>query len=97
MKVLANTHNNTLGDGLINNLQGKEQDYFFRMYDMYAASLYGLLLKWVKEKETAEILLHNAFERAWHNRKLFDVKTENVFYWLCRMARICYNERVKNL
>ena len=95
MKPLANTQSNMLEQGQVNYLAGNDQDYFSSMYDIYAASLYGLILKWIKEKEIAEILLHDTFEKAWHNRKLFTAETESLYCWLCRMARICYHEKLK--
>lgn len=96
MKVLASMQSSILNDGRINYLPVNDQEYFSNIYDRYAASLYGLILKWIKEKETAEILLHDTFEKAWHNRNLFNAETEGLFCWLCRMARICYNEKLNN-
>jgi DNA-directed RNA polymerase specialized sigma24 family protein len=78
----------TLIAGMLNNDQG----CFSEIYNAYAARLYGLIIKWVKEKEKAAMLLHGAFVKAWQNRNLFDAKTEQLFCWLCRLARICYNE-----
>jgi RNA polymerase sigma-70 factor (ECF subfamily) len=77
-----------LVSGLLNN----DQDYFSDIYDRYAAMIFGVILKWVKEEEKAEILLHNTFVKAWHSKNLFDAETENIYCWLCRLARICYNE-----
>ena len=66
---------------------------FSSLYDVYyAASLSGLLMKWVKEKEKAEMLLHQTFIKVWLNRNLFKAENEDFFYWLCKLARNCYNE-----
>lgn len=74
--------------GILNN----NQDCFADIYDIYAARLFGMIMKWIKEKEKAEMLLHDTFVKAWNSKKLFDAETENFYCWLCRLARICYNE-----
>lgn len=79
---------------IVSGLQYDNQNFFSEMYDRYAPSLYGLILKWVKQIKTAGLLLHNTFIKAWHSRKLFDAKTERFYIWLCRLARICYAEHL---
>ena len=81
--------------GLVAGMLNEDQDFFSDIYDTYAASIYGLILKWVKEEQKAEIILHNTFVKAWHARKLFNAENENLFFWLCGMARICYHEKLK--
>lgn len=92
MKALAYTTINFTENELIAGMLNNDKKCFSEIYDKYAAKLFGLILRWVKEKNKAEILLCHAFTKAWHNRKLFDIKTEGLFCWLCRLARICYNE-----
>lgn len=77
---------------LINGMLNNDQDCFADIYDRYAAMLFGMIMKWVKEEEKAEMLLHNTFVKAWNSKKLFNTETENFYCWLCRLARICYNE-----
>ena len=77
--------------GLLNN----DQECFSGIYDLHAAKLLGMIMKWVKEDTKAEMLLHNAFVKAWGDRKLFDPANGSIYYWLCRYARICYNEDVE--
>jgi RNA polymerase sigma-70 factor (ECF subfamily) len=77
---------------LISGMLRNDQHSFSCLYDVYAASLLGLLMKWAKEKEKAEMLLHQTFIKAWHNRKLFEAEKEDFFNWLCKLARNCYNE-----
>ena len=74
--------------GLLNN----DQDSFSEIYDRYAARLFGMIMKWVKEEEKAEMLLHNTFVKAWHSKKIYNAETEDLYCWLCRLARISYNE-----
>ena len=78
----------TLLTGMLNN----DQDCFSNLYDKYAAKLFGMIMKWVKEEQKAEMLLHNTFVKAWNSKKIFNAENENFYCWLCRLARICYNE-----
>jgi RNA polymerase sigma-70 factor, ECF subfamily len=92
MKVLIKIPGNITEAEMLAGMLSGDQDCFSVIYDTYAARLFGLILKWAKEREKAEILLHDAFTKAWLNRKLFDAETEDFFCWLCSLARICYNE-----
>lgn len=85
-KSTINISETDLIAGMLNN----DQHCFSDIYDIYAAKLFGMIMKWSKEEQKAEILLQDAFVKAWHSRKLFDAENENLFYWLCRMARSCY-------
>jgi hypothetical protein len=69
-----------------------DQAFFSMIYDYYAAILLGMIFKWVKQKDLAEILLCEAFVKAWKNRKKFDAENEIFYCWLCSQARVCYNE-----
>ena len=90
MNVTSTTHISEAD--LLAGMLSNDQDCFAGIYDRYAAMLFGMILKWVKQEEKAEILLHNTFVKAWNSKKLFDAETENFYCWLCRLARICYNE-----
>ena len=92
MKVVAYTPINFTEKELIAGMLNNDKKCFSQIYDTHAAKLFGLILRWVKEKDTAEILLCNAFTKAWHNKYLFETETEGLFCWLCRLARICYHE-----
>jgi RNA polymerase sigma-70 factor (ECF subfamily) len=90
--ILLKTNEHFEKAALIAGMLSDDQHCFSGLYDRYAASLLGLLMKWAKEKEKAEMLLHQTFIKAWHNRKLFEAENEDFFYWLCKLARNCYDE-----
>ena len=92
--ILRKTNEHFEKTAFISGIPGKDQKWFAGIYDMYAASILGLLMKWAKEKEKAEILLCHTFLKAWHNRKIFEAENEDFFYSLCKLARVCYNEYV---
>jgi DNA-directed RNA polymerase specialized sigma24 family protein len=87
-KLPGNISEHEIANALWNN----DEEFFSLIYDNYASSLLGMILKWVKQKEMAEILLCKAFVKAWQSRKLFDAENEIFYCWLCRHARICYTE-----
>lgn len=94
MKVPAYIPIHISEEALISGIFNNDQDCFSSIYDMYAARLFGLILKWVKEKEEAEVLLFQTFIKAWNSRSSFNTKTDHFFHWLCSLARICYNENL---
>jgi len=91
MKVVA--YINISETELISGLHKSGQDCFSGLYDRYASKLIGMIMKWVKEEEKAEMLLHSTFLKAWRSKNLFDTETENLYCRLCRLARICYSEQ----
>jgi RNA polymerase sigma-70 factor (ECF subfamily) len=63
---------------------------FSRLYNNYSAALFGLILKWVKDAETAENLLQDVFVKAWRSRELYDSSKGKIFTWLYNITRnIC--------
>jgi DNA-directed RNA polymerase specialized sigma24 family protein len=92
MNTLINTYRDTAEKAMISVIYQTDNELFSKIYDDYSPLLFGLLMKWVKEKEIAETLLCQAFTKAWHSRKLFNAENESFYCWLCRLAWICYNE-----
>ncbi len=67
-------------------LQSEDEQIFIKLYDQYSPALYGVIMKWVKDKALAEIVLENVFINAWHSRKNYDSRKERIFTWLYRIA-----------
>lgn len=88
VKSIPNVTEEELIAGILNN----DQQSFSEMYELYSGRLFGLIIKWVKEQKTAEILLCKSFIKAWQERLLFDPEAEAFYWWLCKQARICYHE-----
>jgi RNA polymerase sigma-70 factor (ECF subfamily) len=71
-------------------LLNNDQRLFSKLYDNYSAALFSLILKWIKDKETAENLLQDVFVKAWRNRELYDSSKGKIFTWLYNITRnIC--------
>ncbi len=57
------------------------------LYDRYAATLYGIVLRIVRLESLAEDTVQETFVKAWRNRKSYDVSKGTLFTWLLNIAR----------
>lgn len=57
------------------------------LYDNYANSLYGVILKVTNNEELAQDALQETFVKVWKNSKKYDSKKAKLFTWLYRIAR----------
>src|SRR5882757_3159471 len=71
-------------------LRNGDERHFSRLYDHYSGSIFGLILKWIRDTEIAENLLQDVFVKAWRSRELYDASKGKIFTWLYNIARhIC--------
>jgi DNA-directed RNA polymerase specialized sigma24 family protein len=74
-------------------LQGTEEGLFI-LYDMYAAALYGTILKIVSCTAKAEDILMHTFLIAHKNAKSFEDCPFSLFIWLMRISlQLCLKEK----
>lgn len=57
------------------------------LYENYADSLYGVILKVVSNEELAQDALQETFVKVWKNSKKYDSKKAKLFTWLYRIAK----------
>ncbi len=57
------------------------------LYQNYADSLYGVILKITNNEELAQDALQETFVKVWRNSKRYDQKKAKLFTWLYRIAR----------
>ena len=57
------------------------------LYENYANSLYGVILKITINEEIAQDALQETFVKVWKNAKKYDSKKAKLFTWLYRIAR----------
>lgn len=57
------------------------------LYENYADSLYGVILKVVSDEELAQDALQETFVKVWKNSKKYDSKKAKLFTWLYRIAK----------
>lgn len=66
--------------------QGDEQA-LSQLYDRYAATVMGIALKIVQQREQAEEITQEAFWRVWQRASTFDTARGNLAPWLFGIAR----------
>jgi RNA polymerase sigma factor (sigma-70 family) len=75
---------------LLQCLTSNDQRMFSKLYDHFSPAIFGLLQKWIKDRELAENLVQDVFIKAWRNREKYEADKGRIFTWLYRMARnIC--------
>jgi RNA polymerase sigma-70 factor (ECF subfamily) len=57
------------------------------LYDQYAATLYGIVLRIVHLQTVAEDVVQETFVKAWRRRDSYDETKGTVFTWLLNIAR----------
>jgi len=57
------------------------------LYENYADSLYGVILKVTINEEIAQDALQETFVKVWKNAKKYDSKKAKLFTWLYRIAK----------
>ncbi|MFN4079974.1 MAG: RNA polymerase sigma factor, partial [Saprospiraceae bacterium] len=74
-------------DELITRLQAGDPQAVGQLYDRYARSLFGVVLRIVGDREMAENVLQDVFVKAWKSAASFDPDKSGIFTWLNRIAR----------
>ena len=72
---------------LIARLQNRDKTVLAEMYDLYAGSLYGVILRVVKEKMLAEEAMQDCFVKIWYTFPQFDSRKGRLYTWLVTIAR----------
>lgn len=72
---------------LVQRMQRGDERALAALYDRYAASLLGLVLRVVRERPDAEAVLMEVFLQAWRSSATFDGTRGSVLAWLAMMAR----------
>jgi len=72
---------------LITRLKNRDETAITQLYDLYSASLYGVILQIVKEKMVAEEVMQDCFVKIWYSFPLYDSNKGRLFTWLVTIAR----------
>jgi RNA polymerase sigma-70 factor (ECF subfamily) len=75
-------------------LQNGSQKALETIYDRYSASLYGLILKIIRDEALASDVLQDCFIKIWKKAPTFDVTKGSIFTW---MLNICRNKAIDEL
>ncbi|HEU4718240.1 MAG TPA: sigma-70 family RNA polymerase sigma factor [Bacteroidia bacterium] len=72
---------------LVAMLRSKNEQAIRVLYDHYSAALFGVVLRIVNDRETAEDLLQEVFVRIWNNAASYDVSRGRLYTWMLNIAR----------
>lgn len=79
---------------LVDRLQQGDQMALSMLYDKYADSLYGLILKIVRKEDLAQDILQECFVNIWSKAQTYSDNKGSFFTW---MLNICRNKSIDAL
>ncbi|BAU52075.1 RNA polymerase sigma factor [Mucilaginibacter gotjawali] len=68
-------------------LRNREKIAIEALYDMYSASLFGVVSRIVVDTATAEDLLQETFVKIWHSFSGYSTEKGRLFTWMVNIAR----------
>ena len=72
---------------LVIRLHTKNTTTFSDLYDSYAAALYGVIYRMVRNKEIAEELLQDSFIKIWKHTDTYNPTKGTLFTWMLNITR----------
>ncbi|ARS34433.1 RNA polymerase sigma factor [Pontibacter actiniarum] len=66
------------------------------LYDMYSATLFGVVLQIVKVEETAEDVLQEAFVKIWNSFQSYDASKGRLFTWMINICRNLAIDKIRS-
>ena len=87
MKFISTDNSDIVQQDLIKLLQQGDNEGYGKLYDNYAAMLFGIICRIVSEKEDAENLLQDCFVKIWRNIGQYDAAKGRFATWLINIAR----------
>ncbi len=68
-------------------LKNREKIAVEALYDMYSASLYGVISRIITDTATAEDVLQETFVKIWHSFASYSTEKGRLFTWMVNIAR----------
>ncbi|MEJ6980948.1 sigma-70 family RNA polymerase sigma factor [Pedobacter sp. P351] len=81
---------------LIQAIRQKQRIGSEALYDMYSASLYGVIIRVVQNQELAEDLLQEAFIKIWNSFDSYDEKKGRLFTWMVNLTRNLSVDKIRS-
>ncbi len=72
---------------LIALLKKREQDAFTYLYRNYSATLYGVILSIIINRDTADDVLQEVFVKIWNNIDKYDASKGRLYTWMVNLTR----------
>lgn len=81
---------------LIQALRRREKVAAEALYDMYSASLYGVIVRIISDTATAEDVLQETFVKIWHSFASYSTDRGRLFTWMVNIARNLAIDKVRS-
>lgn len=72
---------------IVEMIKSKNEKGFHILYDKYSTSLYGILMKMVRNSEIADDLLQDTFIKIWKHIEDFNPTKGTIFTWMLNISR----------
>jgi RNA polymerase sigma factor (sigma-70 family) len=72
---------------LVFSLRNREKIAIEALYDMYSASLYGVISRIITDTAAAEDVLQETFVKIWHSFSSYSTEKGRLFTWMVNIAR----------
>lgn len=77
----------SIEDKIIALMESKDKKFVSILYDHYANSLYGIVMRIIKDEELAKDVMQESFVKVWNNYQLYDKRKSRLFTWLLQIFR----------
>jgi len=81
---------------LINALRHREKTAAEALYDMYSASLYGVIVRIVIDTAVAEDVLQESFVKIWQSFSSYSAEKGRLFTWMVNIARNLSIDKIRS-
>ena len=83
-------------EDLIQALRNHEKIAVEALYDMYSASLYGVISRIVIDTPTSEDVLQETFVKIWHSFSNYNAEKGRLFTWMVNIARNLAIDKIRS-
>ncbi len=77
-------------------LTNREKIAIEALYDMYSASLYGVISRIIIDTPTAEDVLQETFVKIWHSFSSYSTEKGRLFTWMVNIARNLAIDKIRS-
>lgn len=83
-------------DELVSTLRNREKIAIEALYDMYSASLFGVISRIVIDEPTAEDVLQETFLKIWNSFSGYSPEKGRLFTWMVNIARNLAIDKIRS-
>lgn len=81
---------------LIRRLKEQDESAMTILYDNYAAAVYGVILRIVKDEALAEDVMQESFIKIWTSFAQYDVEKGRLFTWIINISRNTAIDKIRS-